>query len=662
MALVLGALLVGGVLGWFAAGNAGDNEDDNIGNRVDVVNNITARMTVRNDTKCAASISDTQLIDAKCIPYLEPNEYCPEGGDTCRSLYNQYLAQQNALVLGIKNSTACVNSINICGCAGAVNQVQCSGNCSTASQNACFACVGKDIKQSNFRTALVSQCEQQVISAAKMQASIETTSKQTNLIVADALTAVLGNEVKGNATDLTTNILNEFEFTNALECTARVFTNQTIRLEAGGFYEGMEQNSSVVVGSTCMQDTKQYAESVTKTVTTVDQALDQTFKSPFSFLTDIYGILIVAAAAVMGVVLVIIVVFIGMSVNKAKYMASSAASMGKDKFCGNDISKEDCLKLNKKRRDGLIIGGSVVGVIIVILIIVIAVLTTNAPASKIDETSMITTKELPNTRTILTTVGADGRVYWVYAAGPFLIAMEKEVMQNLIGADETSVNKIEGQALGRFLLHGADGKDVPLTSNATETYTGTMFQPVTRKISTIRTSLRCYVSSANTVVTDISKAIPSAQGQATYVPLTAQDADVATLTFDPVGANFPNATFISKKDASGKKVFLSMKVVKVNENFTDEVLRILEEQKAKIPQGAGPTEEEIETFKKSQDNVISYGFLDWSDNPAAKTQWNVENILESPQQGLAAARQAIESRQISESRQAIESRQISESY
>ena len=613
--LFLAALAVGAVAGFFMSKNSNTTP---VANNTEIVNNVTANMAVNNDTTCSASIKADQTIDVDCKNEpLSVEEYCKDAPAAaysgCRELYNSYNKQFLDFSREIKESTACRSAIDACKCQGAASEEACMGNCSMVSAYACFACVTEDIQQSNIATSMVTQCEQMVITAAKMKASMDASATQTNKIVADGLSAVLGNKVQGNSSKIANVIKTNFTFNNALSCTAKINTNQRIEINGGGssLVRAISQVNSVQAGTQCLQQTNSYGESVADTVIRTNQALDQTFKSPFSFLTDMYGFIVIAVIVVVIIIIIIIGAIFGGAVKRGKALLNTGG-----------------VEANAKYRRNLKIGGAVMGVILLAAIITIIVLATTAPTSAVKNSDTVSVEPMPKERTVLQTqptIGEDP--YVLYAAGPFLIGMQERFVKTILGADEFTVNKLAGQSVGRFLLR-VDNVDQNLPLTTTVSYEGYMFQTITQYVGTAFSYLRAYVADevATTVIGEVIKGQP---GLATYIRLTSQPGNITKLTFDPIGDEFPTAVYISRmsRDATPKKLYLTMKVVTVDENFSAEVREIVEENREKHKNDVGitfPGSAELETFASKQ-NLVKYGFTDWVENPAIKTPWQVSH-------------------------------------
>ena len=625
--LFLAALAVGAVAGFFMSKNSNTTP---VANNTEIVNNVTANMVVNNDTTCSASIKADQTITVDCKNEPLPiEEYCKDvpaaDYSRCRDQYNDYAALFLDFSRDIKNSQACLSAIEACKCQGAAVPEACMGNCSKVSAYACFACVNEDIQQSNIATSMVTQCEQMVITAAKMKASMDASATQTNKIVADGLSAVLGNKVQGNSSKIANVIKTNFTFNNALSCTAKINTNQRIEINGGGssLVRGISQVNSVQAGSQCMQQTNSYAESVTDTVIRTNQALDQTYKSPFSFLTDMYGFIVIAVVVVVVIIIIIIGAIFGGAVKRGKALLNTGGVEANAKYAEANAKH---VQANAKYRRNLKIGGAVMGVILLAAIITIIVLATTAPTSAVKNSDTVSVEPMPNERTLLQTqptIGEDP--YVLYAAGPFLIGMQERFVKTILGADEFTTNKLAGQSVGRFLLR-VDNVDQNLPLTTKVSYEGYMFQTIMQYVGTAFSYLRAYVADevATTVIGEVIKGQP---GLATYIRLTSQPGNIAKLTFDPVGDEFPGAVYISRmsKDATPKKLYLTMKVVTVDENFSAEVREIIEENREKHKNDVGitfPGSAELETFASKQ-NLIKYGFTDWVENPAIKTPWQV---------------------------------------
>ena len=629
MALILAALAVGAVVGYFVSGGASDKTP--VANNIEIINNVTSKMTVTNDTTCSAEVRTFQNISVECSPVIDQDKYCKranyttdEGFNVCKALYAPYAATVFDFGVNLKNSDSCKAASSDCGCEGASDLTACMGSCSVLSRNACFGCVVLDLNQDNIATATVTTCEQMVITAAKMKASVDASSTQTNKIVADGLAAALGNKVQGNATLIESKVNTGFEFNNALTCTALITNNQNMVIRGGPstFVSGMTQNNSVSTATKCLQQSNSYGESTTSIVARTSQALDQTYKSPFSFLTDVMGMVVIGIIVVVVIIVIIIGVILGGAVKSGRSLTAGLSN-------ALDINQQrGLIATNSKKQRNLKICASIAGVIILAAIITVIVIAATAPATLIKNSEVLSTVQLPKERTILQTIH-NSKPYMLYAAGPFLIGMQQEYVNILLGADKYSTNQLAGQAVGRFLLR-INKVDKNLPIGATEPYTGRMFQTVEQRIGTASTYLRSYVGTRVTR-TDISEVIKGQTGTATYVNLTSDEETIADLTFEPRGDAFPGAAYIYRMstDSIPQKLYLTMTVVEVNENFSEEVQEILEEHRdsyAERPEIIFPTQEQVNIFS-AKTNYVQYGFTDWISNPAEKTAWQASQTM-----------------------------------
>ena len=609
MIFFLAVLLVGALTGYLVADSLDSTEDDPVGNTLNVINNVTARVAITNDAECTSQAITSQNISFKCgsLP-AKPEEYCKgvpsQDQLECRREYNNLVEINGEFQIALKNSIPCVNATKYCGCEESKTQEACYANCSDIARLACFSCVLTNVTQSNFTEAMVSQCTQSAINAAVIENQVKTTSKQTNLIVADAFTAILGNKLASNIADITTNIFNDFKFETSLKCSVNANSTQGIDVTFanGGAADGLSQTSTVVIGTKCMQNAQNYVSSTTEIVTDIDQFIDQEFKGPLSFLTDIFGIL----TSVGGIIaLIIVLVMVGL-------MAASKKT--KDALTGK-------YKANKKLVITLV-------VFIIIVVIMVTIIIVRAVESSKNEISSFV--PLPVEISFLsTTAFGVPEDFYVYAPGPLLIAMQLKTVENLVGADDTTVNKLASQSLGLFLLRQND-TDGHLPYRPKETYSGKLFRPITRTVQNTKAVTRTYVSTKNTV-TQIADVLPGQFGNATYINLTTQPDDIATVYFEPVSSDTPDAVYIyqlTNTEIPVRKYF-QMELRQINEQMPDVVEGVLKTNKTLIDNTEGveyPTASELAEYRKKAAKAnVPYGFLDWLEvaEPQKRTIWTV---------------------------------------
>lgn len=626
MALLAAVAIIGAVSGFFIADAfSDDGEDDNVANMINIVNNITARITISNSTSCNAEIKLDQELNATCGAAESLSDQCgPDPTDSCRKGWENYMLIKDQYDKSLKESAACRNAAAGCGCNNITDPIlnlQCLNQCNNIAQYACFKCIFENITQTSFASAVVSNCEQVALTAAKTEASLKSASDQTNIIVSDALGTLFGNELQSNVTDITNSILNEFEFQNSLECSARATINQTMNLVANEdtIFRGLTQNGAVTIGTNCMQSTESYTTSVSNVVNETSQFLDQTYKSPFSFLTDIGAQALLGM--IVGAVVIIIIIVVVVIVMVVKGKSNPAESLDN----------------NPKTKNGLAIGGGIVGFILLGLIIAVAVLASN----EANKNNVIATTPLPNQRFGLSTIAPGSGTFWIYAPGPLMLAMTQDYVQNLLGNDEYSINKLSGQALARFLIR-KDSKDMIIPQGLTETLSAYMYVPIPRIIERRVSYMRCYVSN-KTTQTQINEVIEAKEdyGEASYLNLTTQSADLGNIFFEPAGEPLVDTFYIyqllgEEGDPNPPRKYLQIRIQEVNEGQFERVVNAINSNEiliANTPNAEKPTEEELLKYQQeAEENKVKYGFLDWKElgDQEEPTPWLVNYLNPTP--------------------------------